>query len=622
MNNHPPLRRWCVLILLVASAPLVSADGLPLPSYQWPDFVGSANCAACHTGLQDAARNDVSIDTHWRSTMMANSARDPFWQAKVASEVSRNPHLQSVIEAKCATCHMPSARTQALGLSLPVAISGSGFLDPANALHSVAMDGVSCALCHQIADQALGQSESFSGGYTVDTTTASPDRLIYGPFPSPFTAQMRNNVGFTPVQGMHATNSALCGVCHNLWTPYVDAEGIVRGEFPEQMIYSEWEQSQYRRAPNARQCQDCHMPPAVGGVKLSNRGGPGLNMPARSPFGQHFFVGANTLLLDLFTNQIAPLALTASSAHFSATRQRAIAQLEQQTARLMVAEIGVGSNELAVALVVSNLAGHKLPSGFPSRRAWLHVWISDGQGAVFFESGRPAPDGSIAGNDADVDPARCEPHRQVIDQPGQVQIYEAIMQDTGAAITHTLLRAASYRKDNRLLPAGFDKTTAGPEIVPTADPAADADFQGGSDRLTYRVKTAGHPGPFVVRAELLYQTLARGFADDLFRDTGSAAASFQAMFDAADRTPVAIAQAAANVDPAAAARIGSPEPLADGSVRLPVFAPISSTNRVETAADFTRWTTLATLVQTSNPSYFLDPSSSNAAARFYRLRAP
>jgi hypothetical protein len=40
------------------------------------DTSGSGACARYHGNLRDEAGNDRSIDTHWRSTMMANAARD------------------------------------------------------------------------------------------------------------------------------------------------------------------------------------------------------------------------------------------------------------------------------------------------------------------------------------------------------------------------------------------------------------------------------------------------------------------------------------------------------------------------------------------------------------------
>jgi hypothetical protein len=46
-------------------------------------FAHSENCVSCHNNLTAPAGEDVSIGATWRSTMMANSARDPYWQAGV-----------------------------------------------------------------------------------------------------------------------------------------------------------------------------------------------------------------------------------------------------------------------------------------------------------------------------------------------------------------------------------------------------------------------------------------------------------------------------------------------------------------------------------------------------------
>jgi len=51
-------------------------------------FTHSDNCVACHNGLSTPAGEDVSIGATWRSTMMANSARDPYWQAGVCRETT------------------------------------------------------------------------------------------------------------------------------------------------------------------------------------------------------------------------------------------------------------------------------------------------------------------------------------------------------------------------------------------------------------------------------------------------------------------------------------------------------------------------------------------------------
>ena len=172
-----------------------------LATFETDNFIGSGKCAACHELLVDSAGNDMSIAGHWRSTMMANAAKDPIWIAKVSSEVKRNPALKKVIEEKCTLCHMPMAWTQAYKEGGERVMFDDGFLSPQNALHAAAMDGVSCSLCHQVQDEKLGQKESFSGKFVVDTVKKAPEREIFGPYKDPVQKVMQKGVGFTPVFG-------------------------------------------------------------------------------------------------------------------------------------------------------------------------------------------------------------------------------------------------------------------------------------------------------------------------------------------------------------------------------------------------------------------------------------
>lgn len=522
--------------LLPTPLPAIAAHpGLPLAVLASDDFVGSGNCAACHSFLRDAAGQDVSIDAHWRSAMMANAARDPFWQAKVSSEVARNRYLQGVIESKCASCHMPMAYTQAVVEGSSVDIL-DGFLQSDHPLHEAAMDGVSCALCHQIQADHLGTLESFSGGYHIDTDTDPPEREIFGPYPDSEQMMMRNTVGFTPLQGEQVDDAALCAACHTLYTPYVDAAGNVLGTFPEQTPYLEW---QHSRHGGERSCQACHMPQAEGGVRISNvpRGG---QIPARSPFFQHHFVGGNTMMILLHNRYVQEIGLTASTDHFQATLERTVDQLRNNTAEIAIVEKRVAGDTLTVMLELDNLAGHKFPTGFPARRAWIQLTVEDAAGQVVFESGRPQSDGAIAGNDADVDPGTYEPHYDLVISPDQVQIYETVMGTSEGEPTYTLLRGAGYLKDNRLLPDGFDKGTAAPDVAVWGSALQDDSFVGGVDRVTYQVDVQDHQGPFTVVAALLYQSLSYPFVQDLRQDDTPQIKRLFGLYDDLSKPPVVI----------------------------------------------------------------------------------
>src|ERR1700726_2557266 len=78
-----------------------------------PEFHTADRCLACHNGLTTPSGKDVSIGFDWRSSIMANSARDPYWQASVRREDIDHPESKAVIEDECATCHMPMARYEA-----------------------------------------------------------------------------------------------------------------------------------------------------------------------------------------------------------------------------------------------------------------------------------------------------------------------------------------------------------------------------------------------------------------------------------------------------------------------------------------------------------------------------
>ena len=508
-------------------------------------FAVSGRCAPCHNTLTDAADNDVSIETAWRATMMANAARDPYFLGKVSTEVARNPHLAGTIEDMCATCHMPMGRTQAAADGSSTALLDDGFLHFDGALHAEVMDGVSCTLCHQIEDAGLGEQTSFAGKYSIDTTTESPDRVNYGPFLDPDQETMQLTTGFTPVYGEHVTEAALCATCHTLFTPYVDGEGAVLGEFPEQTPFLEWQHSDYGNGTGEdRTCQDCHMPDAQGAAVISVSP---AGLEARSPFAKHHFVGGNTLMLSILDDHRAELEVAANSAGFETVTGRVLDQLQNDAADLNIVSAEVGGDALTVDLIVENKAGHKFPTGFPARRAWIHLAVADGSGMVFFESGAPEEDGSITGNDADDDLSAVEPHYEAITSEDQVQIYESVMQNSDGEITYTLLRAAAYAKDNRLLPSGFDKTTAGDDFDTTGQAFEDVDFVGGSDSIAYTVDVAGRQGPFAVTAELLYQSVAFPFVEDMRSEDSSLAERFVGYFDEADNTPTVVATAEVTV---------------------------------------------------------------------------
>ena len=89
------------------------------------------------------------------------------------------------------------------------------------------------------------------------------------------------------------------------------------------------------------------------------------------------------------------------------------------------------------------------------------------------------------------------------------------MVDLNGQVTTGLLSATRFVKDNRLLPRGFDKSTAGEAIAVHGAVNSDEDFVGGSDSIRYLIDIAGASGPLVVRASLWFQPIGFRWATNL-----------------------------------------------------------------------------------------------------------
>lgn len=532
-----------------------SKKGAPLTDFATSNFVGSHHCSKCHDDLENAAGNDVSISGNWRSTMMANAAKDPFWQAKVKSEIQRNPDLAKEIEKKCISCHMPMAWTQAGVQKKQFKLIGVNsildeFLDQNFKLHEAAMDGISCSLCHQIKDEDLGTPKSFSGQYVIDTSIISPHRPIYGPYRDIYQETMISTVGYTPMYGPQMNDAAICATCHTLYTPYVDAAGNVQGEFPQQTVYLEWLHSDYGEKDGKRHelgevkgkvrlCQDCHMPHSVGGSVIIAQPAH-KEVTAKGHFSRHHFAGGNVFMLNMLYDQIIPLQVSANTKELKNTAQLSLEQLQVNSARLFIEDSSTYRDQLKVEIRIDNYVGHKFPTGFPSRRIWIHFTVTDAAGKIIFESGKPQIDGSIIGDNSNEN-GGFEPHYDEITQPDQVQIYESVMVTTERDVTYTLLRGSGYIKDNRLLPYGFNKRTASADIKVYGYAEQDSDFNAGIDKITYRIPVGKSKRPFTVKAELLYAPISYVFLKDLRRDELLPLVKrFRQYYDRADKTPLAV----------------------------------------------------------------------------------
>ena len=458
-------------------------------------FYGSGKCAGCHgedpNDLASIAGQtfpmvpqpdgwDVNVVDDWRSSIMANSTKDPFWRAKVRHEVITNPAHAAGLEDKCTSCHAPVGHFAAHH-------EGAEYYSLLEALtDSLALDGVNCAVCHQQAPDGIGTR--FSGEMTfVEDTIFGP----YGGGKDEYPVQyqpMQSFIGFYPMYGQHMAESESCAACHSLITSSVDLEGEYTGSTViEQATYHEWVNSVYESGPEQQECQGCHVPRIDDPVTIA--GGYAWLQP-RSPFGLHYFVGANTHMLRMLRNNVDSLGLSATEAQFDSTIARTLAMLEEQTLDLSADAI-LDDGLPRIEVTLENKAGHKFPSGYPARRAWLEVKVTGDDNSTLFHSGAWNPEtGHIIGQE-DV---AWEPHHNVISDDDDVAIYELVLGDVNGDPTTLLERAHAHLKDNRLVPRGFSTTHAVYDttaIIGAAetDPDFNLNTEGeegtGADRIQY-----------------------------------------------------------------------------------------------------------------------------------------
>ena len=525
-------------------------------------FATSHNCMACHNGLTAPSGADVSIGVAWRATMMANSSRDPYWQASVRRETIDHPKAAAEIEDECATCHMPMSHTVAHASGTPAKVFAH--LKADDSLSRLAQDGVSCTLCHQITAKNLGTAASFTGGFVIDTTIPIEQRPLFGRFAPDKGLQsvMHSATGFQQAEGLHVRQSEICATCHTLYTTARGPAGEALGRFPEQVPFQEWQHSQYK---DQASCQACHMPAVAGAAPIASV----LGQP-REGNRLHSFVGGNFFVLRMLDRFRDELGVEAPAAEMERAAAATIDHLGTATARLTIERASIAQGTLTVDVLVENLAGHKLPTAYPSRRVWIELVISDPSGAVLFASGALSPSGAIGGNANDEDSAAFEPHYRQITRPDQVQIYEPILADPSGAVTTGLIKAIRYAKDNRLLPLGFDKGTAHPDIAVHGDAREDPDFAAGADRVRYLVNVGGADRELEIRATLRYQPIGFRWAENLRAYKADEPIRFTKYYDAMSSASAAVlSRATRRVNARGAVAVSVPSEAAGPARRPP-----------------------------------------------------
>jgi hypothetical protein len=570
---------------LVASKPYSSNPHTTGPSL----FVTSNQCASCHDATDNTPLpthmlfpdaqapgpvdpNSINLSTYgeWRYSMMGLSGRDPIFFAQLDTESTVHSNLKGkgilsapFVQDTCLGCHGVMGQRQYhldKGNGPLTFFTRNQLNDPNSKYAALARDGVSCMVCHQMIDQKLDDPSTYTGKFLL-----GPPGQVFGPYPSGdslekvgdnvIPAPMINSVGIVPVFGSQVGESKLCASCHTIVLPVYDAKGRQVSTDFEQTTYFEWLNSTFANA-NYQSCQNCHMPDNFKGTKLAYQianiedstfpvvpeiGTP-TNLPleqlileTRPEYGRHLLNGSNAFALDMFdqfrtvlglypTDGLLPDPLRETYNGQKNAVDGTVA-LAQSSASVSVSASNAGGL-LKADVTVTNLAGHKLPSGVSFRRAFLDFQVLDGSGKVLWESGGTNNKGVItntAGTPLVTEffsPAQqtSQPHfwapnggnpGNLIISDQQVQIYEELVRDPQGQLTTSFLSLDDKVKDNRILPQGWSSSGPHADVTGPEGTGADQNYQNGCgcSVVRYQVPLTAIPGAATVQATLYYQSI-------------------------------------------------------------------------------------------------------------------
>lgn len=536
-------------------------------------------CLGCH-GVQ--GQRQFAVDRH-----ADTGACEPFARANLKAtpfqsdgEVRALAHYAALARdgVSCTTCH---------SMVLGKTASAAALAQPQNACIAARQERTNPGLS--------GLARTFTGNFMF-----GPPGKLYGPFRDPKQKSMTNATGMVPEHSEHVTSSEICASCHTVHLPVLHRGKTVAHSF-EQATYPEWAFSAYRTGTTsdgalpsgpggkAQSCQDCHMPKRDAfGIPFQSKiatiqeasnfpqaehtlPAREIDLPVREGYARHTLVGLNLFLIKMAQQFPQVLGIRTEDPMLTAkrgvdllttTENAMVYQARHRTADVSVNEITRDRTTLSAKVTITNMAGHKFPSGVAFRRAFIEFNVLDANDRVLWASGRTNANGvivdergtPIAGElwwradcSARINPAARahQPHRQVITRQDQTQIYEELAAEPAdvaepvcgigakpaGALTTSFLSICAKVKDNRLLPNGFlpveDRTRiaealgANHELAADVSPVAvgdDPDYQtGGADTVTYRIPLAALRGrPVAVRATLYYQATPPYYLQDRF----------------------------------------------------------------------------------------------------------
>lgn len=428
------MKKYCIVVSIAMFAGVVCFGEVFLPGMQPKEsgieFAKVQQCRMCHAKTKNG---DADPFFSWQGGMMSQAVRDPVFRASLTIA---NQDVEGIGEF-CWRCHAPRGWLE--GRSTPA--DGSQ-------LNAEDSHGVSCDVCHRLidplADEAKQLIKDVPPGYGNAMMVADPSNTVRGPY-----ADSKGAMPHLTKQSEYHASGNLCGVCHDISNPLYAKDVKTQPPYSfghVERTYSEWLLSDYSKQGKDGSCQSCHYPQVKGGGKASRFGS-----QHRDYFVQHGPVGGSTWVQDavLYLWPDADI----SKAAFEVSKERARALLkEAATLELTFPKAGIAR------LRITNLSGHKLPSGYPEgRRMWVNASFLDGSGKVMKEIGRYGPKtDSIFGKRVTV-PTLLDPEEAKVYEikPAMSeQVAKKYKKEPGPSF-HFVLND-TIAKDNRIPPKGFN----------------------------------------------------------------------------------------------------------------------------------------------------------------------
>jgi hypothetical protein len=358
--------------------------------------------------------------------------RDPVFRAALAVA---NQDIEGVGEF-CIRCHAPAGWFE--GRS--TAADGSGLTEADVA------QGVGCDVCHRLVDPR-GQgvapfAEERPPGLGNGMMVLGKRRVARGPYADAVASRFHES----EKSAFHASGD-LCGTCHNVSHP-LHAEDV-RVQPPHafgaiERTYSEWFLSAFREE---KTCQACHYDPVPGGGRAART----PRAPRRDHFVAHGPVGGSTWV------QKAVMHLWKKGDGLDGPSfEHAIGKAKRLLKTAASLELSFPSAGTA-NLRVTNLTGHKLPTGYPEgRRMWVNVRFLDGKGGVLREIGRYGEKkDTLFGESVSVPTLLDAPDTTVYECKPAMSEGQAKKHGKPSGPSFHFVLNDTVAKDNRIPPRGF-----------------------------------------------------------------------------------------------------------------------------------------------------------------------